>query len=110
MRLSISVATWPKFFGPALHDCVQTRIAYLPAPVLISHDRRGIFATVRERETTVSNGQPDIPPGNPAEVPPQELPPDIPPGGPIEEPPPPSEVPPGSPVEVPQPPTGDSAD
>jgi len=47
-------------------------------------------------------GDPEIPPGNPAEVPQPDLPPGIPPGGPPETTPaPPAEVPPGQPVEVP---------
>jgi len=49
------------------------------------------------------NGQPEIPPSGPTEVPPRELPPDIPPGGPVEAPQPPGELPPEAPVEVPPP-------
>jgi hypothetical protein len=51
--------------------------------------------------TCIDNGVPEIPPDNPAEIPPAELPPDIPPGNPLEQPQPPTEVPPEPPVEVP---------
>lgn len=48
---------------------------------------------------------PDIPPGTPAESPPQDNPPDIPPGGPAEYPSdsPGPDIPPDSPVESPPP-------
>ena len=36
--------------------------------------------------STSNNGQPEIPPDNPVEIPPEPIQPDIPPGGPIEEP------------------------
>lgn len=49
----------------------------------------------------MSNGQPEIPPGNPVEVPPEQVPPDIPPGGPSEAPEPLPEIPPKPPVEIP---------
>ena len=49
----------------------------------------------------MSNGQPEIPPGNPVEVPPEQVPPDIPPGGPLEAPEPLPEIPPKPPVEIP---------
>ncbi len=44
---------------------------------------------------------PEIPPGGPVEIPPQENPPDVPPAGPIEEPEPPVTVPPEPPLEIP---------
>jgi hypothetical protein len=50
-----------------------------------------------------TNGEPEIPPGNPVEVPPEQAPADIPPGGPIESPVPQPENPPVTPVEVPTP-------
>lgn len=53
-------------------------------------------------ENALSNGEPEIPPDSPTEIPP--APPDIPPGGPVEVPPPPSEIPPAPPHEVPPPP------
>lgn len=53
------------------------------------------------RESQVNNGEPEIPPDNPVELPPDQAPVDIPPGGPIEEPSPPSEVPPEPPIELP---------
>jgi len=49
----------------------------------------------------MSNDKPEIPPGNPIEVPPVQVPPNIPPDSPDEIPPPPQELPPKSPVEVP---------
>jgi hypothetical protein len=53
----------------------------------------------------MNNGDPEIPPDNPAEVPPEKIPPDIPPGNPLEEPEPPQETPPKPPLEVPPSPT-----
>ena len=44
---------------------------------------------------------PEIPPGGPVEMPPEERPPDVPPTGPVEEPEPPVIVPPEPPLEVP---------
>lgn len=52
----------------------------------------------------MSNGEPEIPPGNPTEVPPQKAPPDIPPGNPLETPELPPETTPSPPIEVPPPP------
>ena len=49
----------------------------------------------------MSNGVPEVPPGNPIETPPEEPRPDIPPGGPVELPEPRPELPPGPPIEVP---------
>lgn len=49
----------------------------------------------------MSNGEPNIPPGNPIEVPPVQFPPDILPGGPIEQPEPLPESPQTPPMEVP---------
>jgi len=49
----------------------------------------------------MSNGQPEIPPDSPIEVPPERPQPDIPPGGPVEEPAPLPELPPETPTEVP---------
>lgn len=54
---------------------------------------------VVEREMT--NGDPDIPPGNPSEIPPEQALPDIPPGGTVEEPNVVPELPPAPPIEVP---------
>jgi hypothetical protein len=53
---------------------------------------------------TMNNGEPQIPPGNPTEVPPQDLPPDIPPDNPTEVPPQtaPLDIPPEQPIEVPE--------
>jgi len=53
----------------------------------------------------MNNGDPEIPPDNPTEVPPEKAPPDIPPGNPLEEPGQPQETPPGPPPEVPPFPT-----
>ena len=51
---------------------------------------------------SINNGDPEIPPGSPPEVPQPEQTPDIPPGGPPEiTPESPVEVPPSQPVEVP---------
>ena len=52
-----------------------------------------------------SNGGPEIPPGSPNEIPPEEVPLGIPPGSPVEEPGSPQEVPAEPPLEVPPPPT-----
>lgn len=49
----------------------------------------------------MSNGEPEIPPDTPIEIPPEKAPPDIPPGGPLEEPEPLPELPPKTPTEVP---------
>lgn len=49
----------------------------------------------------MTNGEPEIPPYRPVEVPPEDFPVDIPPGGPIEEPAPLPEVSPQPPVELP---------
>ncbi|MGI9261427.1 MAG: hypothetical protein ACR2QR_05290 [Woeseiaceae bacterium] len=56
------------------------------------------FASARS-----THGEPEIPPGNPVEVPPEQTPIDIPPGGPIESQVPQPENPPATPVEVPTP-------
>jgi hypothetical protein len=53
----------------------------------------------------MSNGEPEIPPGNPVEVPPEQAPPDIPPAGPLEAPEPLPEIPPKPPVEIPSSPS-----
>lgn len=51
--------------------------------------------------TNVDNGEPEIPPGHPIELPPEQEPPDIPPGGPLEEPAPSPETPSEAPIEIP---------
>jgi hypothetical protein len=56
----------------------------------------------------MNNGEPEIPPQNPVEVPPEQTPPEIPPGGPLEEPQPLPEAPPKTPTEVPPAPTDTS--
>ena len=53
-------------------------------------------------EFAMTNGVPEVPPGNPIEVPPEPQSPDIPPGGPVELPDSPPDMPSGPPVEVPQ--------
>ena len=53
--------------------------------------------------TKNGNGEPDIAPGNPTEIPPEEIPVGIPPTSPVENPAPPGEVPPEPPLEVPPP-------
>jgi hypothetical protein len=58
-------------------------------------------------DKTMNNGEPEIPPDNPTEVPPQKAPPDVSPDNPTEMPPQemPPDIPAGPPVEVPEPPT-----
>ncbi|MGI9202763.1 MAG: hypothetical protein ACR2Q3_02065 [Woeseiaceae bacterium] len=62
-----------------------------------------LATTTLKRGVALTHGEPEIPPGNPVEVPPEKAPVDIPPGGPIETPVPQPENPPATPIEVPTP-------
>ncbi len=87
-----TIMPWPRFSAQRYHHKV---------PLRIGPNTPAVQALPDNGDKAMNNGEPEIRPGNPTEVPPEKIPPDILPGEPIEVPEPSREIPPEPPLEVP---------